>query len=84
MTNCAALRVARAEVQVREPALAPAAAPLHGQHHEVERVRRLELEPVEAALAGGVGRGQRLGHQALVSGVERLVEESLGLLGVAR
>ena len=45
---------------------------------------RLELEPVEAALARRVRGRQRLRHQALVAGRDRLVEEALGLLRVAR
>ena len=37
--EAAGRRVARAEVQVREPALAPAVAPLGREHDEIERVR---------------------------------------------
>ncbi len=46
-------------------------------------MRRLPLQPVEPALAGLVGGGERLGHQALVPGRDRAVEEALGLLRVA-
>ena len=54
----AGLRVAGAEVDVGQPALAPAAAPLDRQHHEVEGVPRLDLDPPRAATAGGIrGRG---------------------------
>ena len=47
----AAVRVARAEVQVREPALAAAVAPLRGEDDQIERVPRLHLEPAGAPSA---------------------------------
>jgi hypothetical protein len=81
----AAMRgVTRAQVQVAEPALAPARAPLRGQHHEVQRVRGLELEPAQAAAARVVGRVQRLGHQALVARGQGLVVEVLGRGAIGR
>ena len=49
-------RVARAEVQVGQPALAPAVAPLDREHDQVERVPRLDLDPGRAAPADVVGR----------------------------
>ena len=64
----ARLGVAGAEVDVGEPALAAAAAPLDGEHDEVEGVPRLDLDPARAAAAGVVGRVQRLHHDALVTG----------------
>ena len=70
--------IARAEVQVRQPALAPAVAPLGGEHDEVERVRALDLEPARAAAAGLVGRVERLRHHALVAARERVGVEGLG------
>ncbi len=51
ITKPPVVRVARAEVEVREPALAAAVAPLGGEHDEVERVPRLDLEPAGAAAA---------------------------------
>ena len=52
----AGLRVAGAQVQVGQPALAPAVTPLDGQHHQVEGVPWLHLDPAGAAPPGGVGR----------------------------
>src|SRR5207249_992835 len=77
------LRITGAEVEVGEPAPAPPAAVLHGQDDEIEGVGRLELQPVEAAMARGVGRGERLGHQALVSLRQRLAEKACGFVGGA-
>ena len=42
---------ARAQVQVAQPALAAAVAPLGGEHDQVERVARLDLQPARAAAA---------------------------------
>ena len=47
--EAAGLGVARAEVEVREPALAAPVTPLGGEHDEVERVDGLDLEPAGAA-----------------------------------
>ena len=76
------VRVARAQVQVAEPSLAAAVAPLGGEHDQVERVRALDLEPAGAAAAGLVRRVERLHHHPLVPARERVVEERLGGLGV--
>src|SRR5215472_18944054 len=43
--KAAGFRVARAEMQVAQPASAPSMPPLGGQHDEVECYRRLYLEP---------------------------------------
>jgi hypothetical protein len=48
------------EVNVAEPAGAPPVAPLRGQHHEVERVRGLDLEPAETAPPGLIGASSDL------------------------
>src|SRR5215212_4136378 len=72
-----ALAVARAEVQVGEEAAAAAVAPLRGEHDEVERVHRLDLQPRRAAAPGGVGRFEVLDHHALVAACERVVEDRL-------
>ena len=61
-------RIERAEVQVRELAGAPAVAPFRREHDEIERVRALDLEPARAAIAGFVGRIERLRHHAFVAG----------------
>src|SRR2546426_9119339 len=45
----ARVRVAGAEVEVREAAAATTVAPLGGEHDQVERLRRLHLEPGRAA-----------------------------------
>ena len=80
----AGLRIARAEVEVAEPALPPPVAPFGGEDHEVERVGTLDLDPAGAAAPGLVRRVERLHHHALVPARERVVEEAVGLLGVAR
>jgi len=82
--EAAGLRVARAEMHIREPSPASSMPPLRREHHEVERVRRLHLEPPLAPPAGLVRRVQRLGHDPLVPAGECLIEESLGLLGRGR
>jgi len=56
--------VAGAEMKVGEPAAAAAVPPLGGQHHEVERVHRLDLEPAGAAAPGRVRRVERLDDDA--------------------
>ena len=45
---------------------------------------RLHLDPADAAPAGLVRAVERLDHHALVAGGERLLEEALRLVGVAR
>ena len=70
------LGVAGAEVDVGEPALAPARAPLDGEHDEVEGVDRLDLDPGRAAAPGGVGRREVLDHDALVAGGEHVGERT--------
>ena len=67
------------EVQVREPAVAPAVAPFGGEDDEIERVRALDLEPARAAVARFVGRIERLRHHAFVAARERVVVERLRL-----
>ena len=69
--------IARAEVEVREPALPPAVAPLGAEHDEVVRAHRLDLPPRLAAAAGRVQRRGVLDDDALVPGRERLVEHAL-------
>ena len=80
----AAGRVARAEVQVRQPSLAAAAAPLGGEHDEVERVRALDLEPARAAAARLVGGVERLRHDAFVAARQRIGIEGLRRADVRR
>ena len=62
----AAVGLARAEVQVRQPATAAAVAPLGSQDDQIQRVPRLHLEPGAAPAARRVRRGQRLHHHTLV------------------
>ena len=73
-------RIAGAEVQVGQPALPAAAAPLGRQHHQIQGVRQLQLQPLLAAAAGAVQRAQPLGHGALVPGGQRRRHERVGLL----
>src|SRR5205823_9422586 len=53
-------RLAGTEMQVGELAGAPAMAPLRRQHHQIEGVRTLDLEPARAPIAGLVGGSERL------------------------
>ena len=71
------VRVAGAEVDVRQLAGASARTPLDREHHEIERVHRFDLEPARAAPTGLVRRVERLGHDAFMTGGERAVEELL-------
>ena len=52
--EAAARRIERAEMKVRQPALAAAMAPFRGEHDEIERVQPLDLEPRGGPLAGFV------------------------------
>src|SRR5437660_1180464 len=76
-------RIARTEVEVREPAPAAAVTPFRGQHHQIERAGGLDLEPRSAAIARFVGRIERFGHHALVSAGERGLDEQLRFGGTA-
>ena len=55
-------------MQVRQLAGATAVAPFGCQHHQIESVGALDLEPAGAAIAGLVGGVERLRHYALVAG----------------
>ena len=77
ITNSPGRRIAGAQVQVRQPSAPPAMAPLRGEHHEIERVAALDLEPRRTARAGRVGSGQRLHHHAFVAARERVVVEGM-------
>ncbi len=68
-------RVARAQVQVGQPAAAPPVPPLDRQHHQVQRVPRLDLDPPGAPAARRVRSIQRLDHHALVPAGDRVAEE---------
>ena len=68
-----AVGVARAEVDVGQPALAAAVAPLHREDDEVEGVHWLHLDPAGAATAGGVPDGEALDDHAFVAARERVV-----------
>jgi hypothetical protein len=72
----------RPEVEVGEPALATAVAPLGGQHDEVEGRDRLHLPPHPAPPPGLVGRSGGLDHDALVPRGDGAVEELRCLGGV--
>ncbi len=74
-------RFASAEVEVAEPPATPAAAPLGGQHHEIDRPNRLHLEPAAAPPAGLVGRIQRLQHHPFVAACHRRAMKLVRLLG---
>src|SRR5882672_687539 len=60
------VRIARAEVQVGEFAVAPAMPPLGGEHDEIERVRLFDLEPRPAPPARFVPGLDTFGHEAFL------------------
>lgn len=55
-----------------------AAAPLDGQHHQVQGVHRLHLQPGRAPAARAVGGGQVLDDDALVAAFQGVGEEGVG------
>ena len=65
-------------MNVGQLSFTPARPPLDGQHHQIQGVNRLDLEPTGPAAARLVRRGQRLGHHALVPGGQRRVQEVAG------
>ena len=73
---------AGAEVDVGQPPLAPAAAPLDRQDDEVEGVHRLDLDPAGAATTRVVPDREALHDDALVAAGERVLGELLGRRGV--
>src|SRR5215831_12367279 len=75
----ARLGVERPEMEVGEPALPPAMAPLGGEDQQVERDARLDLDPTSAASAGFVRRIERLDQHAFVTTRQRLAHELLTL-----
>src|SRR5262249_20848062 len=82
--EAAALGIARAEMEIAQPSFAPAAAPLDGEDHEIERARLLHLQPRLTAAAGGIHAVNRLRHHALVASRERARGELGRLFGVRR
>src|SRR6185503_12606926 len=71
-------------MQIAEPSLSTAAAPLGREHHEIERVRDLELPPCRAAAAGFVEAAGRFRHDPLVTEAERSLEKRLRGGAIAR
>jgi hypothetical protein len=76
--EAAGVRVTSAQVQVGQPAAAPSVPPFDGEHHQVQGVPRLDLDPAGAPAARRVGRIQRLDHHAFVSMGDRVTEELRG------
>ncbi len=70
-------------MEVAQLALPAAVTPLCCEHDEVERRRPLDLHPRGAAAARLVGRLERLDDDALVPVGERVLEESLRVVGTA-
>src|SRR5438552_2733822 len=62
-------------MKIAQISLAAPAAPLRGKDDEVERMRRLDLEPRSSPPARLVGSVEGLGHDSLVATRQRLVEE---------
>ena len=71
-------------MQVAEPPATAPAAPLGGEHHEIERRGLLDLQPRRTAAARGVARVERLGHDSLVAGAAGLFDEGRRLAGTGR
>src|SRR5262245_17273779 len=67
--------IASAKMEVGQPAPAATMTPLGGENDEVEGVPRLHFDPAGAAAAGGVGRVERLDHDALVPSSDSVGEE---------
>ena len=83
----ARLGIARAEVQVRQPAPAPAVAPLGREHDEIERAYRLHLAPRAAAPAGVVGESSAFTITPscpVASASARNARRDLGVVGLRR
>src|SRR6516225_5492035 len=73
----ARVRVSRAEVQIAEPAGAPAMAPFGSEHHQIKRDRGLDLEPGAAACTRLIGRVQSFCHHPLMAGREGVMAKAL-------
>src|SRR6202023_919565 len=72
----AAGRLQGTEMQIRKLAAAASVAPLGGQHHQIEGVRTLDLEPAPPPFAGRVARLRRLRHEPFRTGPGRGLEEA--------
>ncbi len=81
--EAAADGIPSSKVQVAQPAAAPAVAPFRGQHDEVERVNRLDLEPGSSPAPRLVGCIERLRHDPLVPGFQGRGEEGFARLDLA-
>src|SRR5206468_1298661 len=78
------MRIARTEMKVAEPTFAATGPPLHCEYDQIERTRRLYLDPRGTSAAGGVCRGERLHHHTLVSALERICLKTFGFPDIAR
>jgi hypothetical protein len=76
-----AARTARAQMQVAQPAGAPAVAPLRGQNDEIQRSCQLHLQPLLPPATGGVAGRQRFHHHPLVATVQCGGDEACRLVG---
>ena len=74
----AAPRITRAEMEIRELALAPPVPPLGGKNDEIERVRWLDLDPTCTSPSRLVRRVESLHHDTFVATREGVLEEPLG------
>ena len=73
--EAAGIRVTGTQVQVGQPAAAAPVPPFDGEHHQVQGVPRLDLDPAGAPAARRVGGIQRLDHDAFVPAGDRVAEE---------
>lgn len=62
-------------MDVRQPALPTARAPLDRQHHEIEGLARLDLDPAGPSPSGRIGRVERLDHHTFLALAQRAREE---------
>src|SRR5205085_6657293 len=77
--EAASLGIARAQMEITQPASPASAAPFGGKDDEVECSRVFDLQPRAAAAACRIWRIQGFRHQAFVSERERLAKEVFGL-----
>src|SRR5690348_10368695 len=71
-------------MQIAEPALTPAMAPLGREYYQIQRPRPFDLDPALAARSGSVFRVDRLGHDPFMPVSQSLLQEFSGDVLVRR
>ena len=67
--------IARPQMQITEPSLAPTASPFDGQDNQVQSMGPFNFEPCAAPTTCLIGRVQRLRHDAFVTLTERFMQK---------